>query len=194
LKLRGTAGGLNLLLEALDTPETASAMLESRAALLSENVEIELSGAVSAALLETVMSFVRNAGGVVTTVRPPREGNMPAPQRTEVIGKTMRAGTRRELPGNVIVLGDVNPGVELIAGGDVIVSGTIRGLVHAGATGREDAIIWAGRIAAPQIRLAHAMARAPEGSTLDNLRHADTEVAEVVRLEGGQIVIEPYKA
>jgi septum site-determining protein MinC len=194
LKLRGTAGGLNLLLEPLDTPDSVAAMLESRAALLTENVEIELGGAVSAVLLETVMGFVRNAGGVVTTVRPPREGNTPAPQRTEVIGRTMRAGTRREVSGNVIVLGDVNPGVELIAGGDVIVSGTIRGLVHAGSTGREDAIIWAGRIAAPQIRLAHAMARAPEGSTLDNLRHQETDVAEVVRLEGGQIVIEPYKA
>ncbi|NJK43156.1 MAG: septum site-determining protein MinC [Pleurocapsa sp. SU_196_0] len=194
MKLRGTAGGLNLLLEPLDTPDSVAAMLESRAALLTENVEIELGGAVSAVLLETVMGFVRNAGGVVTTVRPPREGNTPAPQRTEVIGRTMRAGTRREVSGNVIVLGDVNPGVELIAGGDVIVSGTIRGLVHAGSTGREDAIIWAGRIAAPQIRLAHAMARAPEGSTLDNLRHQETDVAEVVRLEGGQIVIEPYRA
>lgn len=194
MKLRGTAGGLNLLLEPLDTPESVTTLLESRAALLTENVELELSGAVSGALMETVMGFVRRAGGTVTSVRPPREGNTPAPQRTEVIGKTMRSGTRREVSGNVIVLGDVNPGVELIAGGDIIVSGTIRGLVHAGATGREDAIIWAGRIAAPQIRLAHAMARAPEGSTLDNLRHAETDTAEVVRLEGGQIVIEPYKA
>jgi septum site-determining protein MinC len=193
VKLRGTAGGLNLLLEPLDTPESVAALLESRAALLTENVELELGGAVSGVLVEAVMDFVRQAGGTVVSVRPPREANTPAPQRTEVIGRTMRAGTRRELPGNVIVLGDVNPGVELIAGGDVIVSGTIRGLVHAGASGREDAIIWAQRIAAPQIRLAHALAQAPQDGTLDSLRRVDTDVAEVARLEAGQIVIEPYK-
>ncbi len=193
MKLRGTAGGLNLLLEPLDTPESVAALLESRAALLTENVELELGGAVSGVLVEAVMDFVRQAGGTVVSVRPPREANTPAPQRTEVIGRTMRAGTRRELPGNVIVLGDVNPGVELIAGGDVIVSGTIRGLVHAGASGREDAIIWAQRIAAPQIRLAHALAQAPQDGTLDSLRRVDTDVAEVARLEAGQIVIEPYK-
>ena len=194
MKLRGTAGGLNLLLEPLDTSESVAALLESRAALLTESVELELSGVVSGALLETVMQFVKDAGGTVVTVRPPREANTPAPQRTEVIGKTMRAGTRREVPGNVIVLGDVNPGVELIAGGDVIVSGTIRGLVHAGASGREDAFIWAQRIAAPQIRLAHAVAQAPQGSNLDHLKYLETDVAEVARLEAGQIVIEPYKA
>ncbi len=194
MKLRGTAAGMNLLLEPLDTPESVAALLESRVALLTESVELELSGVVSGALLETVMQFVRDAGGTVSSVRPPREANTPAPQRTEVIGKTMRAGTRREVPGNVIVLGDVNPGVELIAGGDVIVSGTIRGLVHAGASGREDAFIWAQRIAAPQIRLAHAVAQAPQGSNLDHLKHLETDVAEVARLEGGQIVIEPYKA
>lgn len=193
MKLRGTAGGLNLLLEPLDTPESIAALLESRAALLNGNVELELAGTVSGALLENVMGFVHRAGGTVSSVRSPREGHTPQPQRTEVIGKTMRAGTRREVSGNVIVLGDVNPGVELIASGDVIVSGTIRGLVHAGASGREDAIIWAKRIAAPQIRLAHALAQAPQDGTLDNLRHVETDVAEVVRLEGGQIVIEPYK-
>ena len=185
---------MNLLLEPLDTPDSVAALLESRAALLTDGVELELSGAVSGALLETVMQFVRDAGGTVSSVRPPREANTPALQRNEVIGKTMRAGTRREVPGNVIVLGDVNPGVELIAGGDVIVSGTIRGLVHAGASGREDAFIWAQRIAAPQIRLAHAVAQAPQGSNLDHLKYLETDVAEVARLENGQIVIEPYKA
>jgi septum site-determining protein MinC len=80
------------------------------------------------------------------------------------------------------------------AGGDIIVSGTLRGMAHAGVSGREAAIIYAQRIAAPQVRIAHALARAPEGSSLDAMRTAPpSDVAEIAKLESGQIVIEPYK-
>ena len=39
-----------------------------------------------------------------------------------------------------------------------------------------------------------AVAQAPQGSNLDHLKHFETDVAEMARLENGQIVIEPYKA
>ncbi len=195
MKLRGTAGGLNLLIEPLDTPDGVTAMLESRAALLTENVEIELGGVISGIVLETTLTHIARAGGKVSSVRPPREANTDlTSSTTEVVPRTMRAGMRIEKPGNVIVLGDVNPGAELIAGGDIIVSGTLRGIAHAGVSGRESAIIYAQHIAAPQVRIAHAMARAPEGSGLESLRvAAPSDVAEIARLEAGQIVIEPYK-
>jgi septum site-determining protein MinC len=197
MKLRGTASGLNLLIEPLDTPESASGMLESRAALLSENVEIELGGTVSWVVVETILEHINKAGGRVTSLRPPRDNNkdsLVSSSKTEVVPRTMRAGVRIEKAGNVIVLGDVNPGAELIAGGDIIVSGTLRGMAHAGVSGRETAIIYAQHIAASQVRIAHAMARAPEGSGLESLRLApQSDVAEIARLEAGQIVIEPYK-
>ncbi len=197
MKLRGTAGGLNLLLEPLDTPDSVSSMLETRAALLTEQVEIELAGVIAWAVVDTVLQHIQQAGGRISTLRPPREtskDSVVASSKTEVVPRTMRAGVRIEKPGNVIVLGDVNPGAELIAGGDIIVSGTLRGMAHAGVSGRETAIIYAQHIAAPQVRIAHALARAPEGSSLDSLRSAPaTDVAEIARLEAGQIVIEPYK-
>jgi septum site-determining protein MinC len=197
MKLRGTAGGLNLLVEPLDTPDSVSAMLESRAALLSETVEIELAGAVNWAVMESILLHINKAGGRISSLRPPREtnkDNAAFSSQTEVVPRTMRAGVRIEKPGNVIVLGDVNPGAELIAGGDIIVSGTLRGMAHAGVSGRETAIIYAQHIAASQVRIAHAMARAPEGSGLESLRLAPaSDVAEIARLEAGQIVIEPYK-
>jgi septum site-determining protein MinC len=73
----------------------------------------------------------------------------------------------------------------------VIVVGTLRGLAHAGAGGREDAIIWAHRIISPQVRIADALARAPEGSSFTALRATEAGGAELARLEAGQIVIEP---
>ncbi|HWG85654.1 MAG TPA: septum site-determining protein MinC, partial [Deinococcales bacterium] len=116
----------------------------------------------------------------------------PSP-RAEIILRTLRSGTRREVPGSVIVVGDVNPGVELIAGGDIVVVGNLRGLAHAGASGQEDAIIWAHRIAAPQVRIANAVARAPEGSGFEGMRAHEGEGAEYAHLLDGQIVIEPYR-
>jgi septum site-determining protein MinC len=190
LRLRGTAGGLSLLLEPGDGAPGLEATLRERAALLAERVEVELAGAVSPEALEAVFAAVRAAGGTVASVRSAREPGPPPIARTEIITKTLRSGVRREVGGSVIVLGDVNSGVELIAGGDVIVVGTLRGLAHAGARGRGDAIIWASRIAAPQVRIAGALARAPEGSSLEGMRAQEPEGPEIARLENGQIVIE----
>ncbi|WP_291428656.1 septum site-determining protein MinC [Deinococcus sp.] len=114
--------------------------------------------------------------------------------RTVIVPHTLRAGFRGEYPGSVIVLGDVNPGAEVVAGGDVIVIGALRGLAHAGQGGHSDAIVWARPIASPQLRIGDAVARAPEGSSLSNMRHRnDQPTAEVARLSGGVIQIDAQK-
>ena len=59
------------------------------------------------------------------------------------VNKTIRSGTRVEFPGHVVVLGDVNPGAEVIAEGNVIVWGRLRGSVHAGSTGDENVVVCA---------------------------------------------------
>ena len=53
--------------------------------------------------------------------------------------RTLRSGRTVHSMGNVVVLGDVNPGAEIIAAGDVVVWGHLRGNVHAGANGDESA-------------------------------------------------------
>ena len=53
-----------------------------------------------------------------------------------------------------MVLGDVNSGAEVIAGENIVVLGTLRGLAHAGAKGNKEAIICAGSIEVSQIRIA----------------------------------------
>ena len=225
MKLRGTTGGLNLLIEASDTPEALRVELSERSALLAETVDLELAGVTSWAALLTVAELVESADGIVRGVRPAREPRPEAhaealvaavdrtpngtatsavPQaaanaalrtdRLEIITRTLRSGTRREVSGSVIVLGDVNPGVELIAGGDVIIVGTLRGLAHAGSGGRTDAIIYANRIAATQVRVAHALARAPEGSSFKSMQSGEADGPEIARLEGDQIIIEPYSS
>ena len=209
MKLRGTSGGLSILLEASDTQQSVSSALESRAQLLSERVELELGGQIVGEVVQVVMQAILSAGGSISSFRPPRaltntpatienvvaqvQPEVPSQGRTEIIARTLRSGTRKETPGSVIVLGDVNSGVELVAGGDIIVVGTLRGMAHAGASGRKDAIIWAQKIASPQIRIGQAIARAAEGSSIKGMKAREGETAELAKLENDQIVIEPFK-
>ncbi len=59
-------------------------------------------------------------------------------------------------------MGDVNPGAEIIAAGSVVVWGRLRGLVHAGALGDVEAVICALELNPTQLRIADAIAIAPD--------------------------------
>lgn len=68
--------------------------------------------------------------------------------------KTLRSGTRIEFPGHVVVFGDVNPGAEIVAEGNVLVWGRVRGMIHAGAKGDTSAYICALDLSPTQLRIA----------------------------------------
>jgi septum site-determining protein MinC len=68
--------------------------------------------------------------------------------------RTLRSGTRIEFAGHVVVLGDVNPGAEIIAEGNVIIWGRLRGMAHAGAKGNRAAVICALDLSPTQLRIA----------------------------------------
>ncbi len=67
---------------------------------------------------------------------------------------SLRSGTRIEFEGSLVIIGDVNPGAEVIAGENIVVLGSLRGLAHAGAKGNRDAVIEAVEIDVAQIRIA----------------------------------------
>jgi len=62
-------------------------------------------------------------------------------EQTLLVRRTMRSGQNVDFEGNVVVMGDVNPGAEIIAAGDIIVWGSIRGSVWAGSKGNRKAKI-----------------------------------------------------
>src|SRR6185436_5615899 len=76
------------------------------------------------------------------------------------LNRTLRSGTRIEFAGHVVVLGDVNPGGEIIAEGSVIIWGRLRGMVHAGSKGNKKAIIGALDLSPTQLRIAEEVAAA----------------------------------
>ncbi|NJL66869.1 MAG: septum site-determining protein MinC [Oscillatoriales cyanobacterium RU_3_3] len=77
---------------------------------------------------------------------------------------TVRSGAEIRHPGTVIVFGDVNPGGSVIAGGDILVWGRLRGTVHAGAGGNVKSAIVALQMEPMLIRIAKYVARGPETS------------------------------
>lgn len=76
---------------------------------------------------------------------------------------TVRSGTAVRHAGTVIVKGDINPGGEVIAGGNILIWGRLRGIAHAGAQGWTGAAIAALHFEPTQLRIAEQVARAPEG-------------------------------
>ncbi len=116
-------------------------------------------------------------------------GGLPADAATAaLIHRTVRSGQVIRHAGTIVVMGDVNPGAEVIAEGDVIVWGKLRGVVHAGASGNDNAIVGALILAPTQLRIGGYIARAPDE------KRSSTWPAEIARVRDGQIVVEPWSA
>ncbi|MGV0028142.1 septum site-determining protein MinC [Phormidesmis priestleyi] len=78
------------------------------------------------------------------------------------IQMTLRSGTEIRHNGTVVILGDLNPGSSVIAEGDILVWGRLRGIAHAGCKGNARCLIMALQMEPTQIRIADFVARAPE--------------------------------
>jgi septum site-determining protein MinC len=103
------------------------------------------------------------------------------------INKTLRSGTRIEFPGHVVVLGDVNPGAEIVADGNIIVWGRLRGAVHAGAKGDETVRVCALDFAPLQLRVAK------ETVNLQEDENKESSILKMAFIRDGQVVIESWK-
>lgn len=106
-------------------------------------------------------------------------------ERTLFLHRTLRSGQRVQYDGSVVIVGDVNAGAEVVATGDILVMGALRGLAHAGARGAANAIVSALCLAPTQLRIANVIGRAPDG----DLARPRPEMASV---RDGMLFIEPY--
>ena len=103
-----------------------------------------------------------------------------------LLRETVRSGRSVWHEGHVIVLGDVNPGAQIIATGNVIVWGRLRGLVHAGANGDTATVICALDLNPTQLRIADQIAVAPNDSRA-------APIPEQAVICEGQIIAEPWR-
>jgi len=93
--------------------------------------------------------------------------------------RTLRSGHKVKHPGHIVVLGDVNPGAEIVAGGNIIVWGKLRGVVHAGAAGDTNAVVCSLDLSPTQLRIADKISISPTKKGKAR--------PEIAQLEDGQV-------
>ena len=92
---------------------------------------------------------------------------------TKFVQYSLRSGQKEEYPGSIVICGDVNPGAEIVAGGNIMVLGALRGVAHAGA------IISANYIDVTQIRISNLVREV--GERMDK--------CPICKIENNEIVI-----
>lgn len=170
----------NIILTGKDIGELSRAL---------ETHGVVLSGVLSESL---VTQEAARAIGLKTSTSKPRMVNKIKPIDTFLAGqpaimirRTMRSGFKAAYQGHVVVLGDVNPGAEIIATGCIIVWGHLRGTAHAGAEGDEEAVVCALDLSPMQLRIASSVATSPSDQ--------EEPKPEIARIKDGQIIAELWK-
>lgn len=107
-------------------------------------------------------------------------------EHTKFYTKTIRSGQLLESDGNIVVIGDVNPGAELIATGNIVVMGTVKGTVHAGAKGNREAVVAALNLSPTQLRIADVITRSPDDEEAHGL------APEIAYIKNDCIFIEEF--
>tara|TARA_Y100001968_G_C19238592_1_gene658239 strand:- start:107 stop:760 length:654 start_codon:yes stop_codon:yes gene_type:complete len=99
---------------------------------------------------------------------------------------TVRSGEYIESSGDLLILGDINPGAKVSAEGNIIIWGRLLGIAHAGSKGNSNATISALQLRPLQIRIAKKIARGPKGKPQIGL-------AEQARIVSEEIIITPLE-
>jgi len=130
--------------------------------------------------------------GLATRLPAPRpdrtmrklDTNLASSENAVLMQRTLRSGFKVSHQGHVVIIGDVNPGAEIIATGSVVVWGRLRGVVQAGAEGDASAVVCALDLAPTQLRIAGQIAVTPQ--------HKGKPQPEMVSVRNGQVVAEPW--
>ena len=102
-----------------------------------------------------------------------------------LVQRTLRSGFNLTFPGHVTVIGDINPGAEVIASGNIVVWGRLRGMVHAGAEGDHGALVCALDLTPTQLRIAGQIADLP--------KRRGKPAPEMVSYQGDEVIVEAWK-
>ena len=105
---------------------------------------------------------------------------------TKFVNGTIRSGQTEIYAGNIVIVGDVNPGGLIQAKGNIIVLGSLMGVAHAGIGGNRKAIVAAYKLQPTQLRIANLIVRSPDEGV------ESYKSPEIAKIKGGKVIIEPY--
>ena len=145
-------------------------------AVILERYNVTLQGVISAPPSQT------RRAPVVSSPIPVLDPNT----MLHVERRTVRSGEKIAAEGHVIVIGDVNPGAEVIAGSSIFVWGSLKGAAYAGVPDQAEAVIAALHLAPIQLRIAAYIARPPEAQS------TTASVPQLARIDRNNIVVEAW--
>ncbi|TRZ37425.1 septum site-determining protein MinC [Niallia circulans] len=108
-------------------------------------------------------------------------------QENEIVSvaSIVRSGQVLEVPGDLLLIGDVNPGGKVVAGGNIYIMGSLKGVAHAGVNGNEKAIVAASVMRPTQLRINTLITRAP-----DEYPEKDKRDMECAYVDNSEIMID----
>jgi len=180
-KSKNFLAGTEIVLDPKDRVLSSEEM-EKLEAILSSKFHLKIA-AVRTDSSETIEA-AEQTDGEIETPRQEEEKLMDEETKTAIIRQTIRSGQKISYPGNVLIIGDVNPGGEVEAAGDIIILGKLRGVAHAGINGDDSSEIIALELTPLQLRIANIIRRSPDSNS------EPEHVPEVAKIKDGNIVIE----
>jgi septum site-determining protein MinC len=112
---------------------------------------------------EAVLEILKSQGNLlIRSVEALEEPGESDPDALFMMSGMIRSGQVLHHEGNLLFLGDVNPGGTISCSGDIYILGALRGMAHAGVDGNQDAIIAASLLSPTQLRIADVISRPPD--------------------------------
>lgn len=108
------------------------------------------------------ITFLKTESSELKQISDLLEKEMAPHNLTKFHKGSLRNGQKIEFDGSLVIVGDVNPGAEIKASGNIIVLGQLKGMAHAGCKGMADAFVAAVYMAPVQLRIADIITRFPE--------------------------------
>jgi len=106
------------------------------------------------------------------------------------IARVIRSGQVVEVLGDLLLIGDVNPGGTVKASGNIFIMGSLKGIAHAGCEGNDEAVIAASVMKPSQLRISDSINRAPDHSSDEDERSMECAYIS----ENHQIIVDRLQA
>jgi len=96
---------------------------------------------------------------------------------------TLKAGQVLETEHSIVIIGDVQPGANIIAKGNIVVLGALRGIAYAGASGDPSCFVAALIMKPIQVRIADKLARSAITKRVDTAEYQMDPMIAYIRDE-----------
>ncbi|MCM3572054.1 septum site-determining protein MinC [Mesobacillus subterraneus] len=197
--IKGTKDGLTLHLDdtcsyeelkkELDRKLSNSSRVQEEEQLLSVKVKVG-NRYLSKAQEEELKDLIRQKRNLIvedleTNVITKEEADK-LRQETEIVpvAKVIRSGQVLEITGDLLLIGDVNPGGTVKATGNIFIMGALKGVAHAGSEGNNEAVIAASVMKPSQLRISDCINRAP-----DHVPDEENRVMECAYISDSQQIV-----